>query len=445
VKDKKTRRIRKGDKAVILAGVLLGGCPGALLAGEFAYGLGYTSDYSSNIAHVPVDERKEWTNSLVAGVAYMENTPDLVAHVLSQAEYRNYKNNVFGNETLFSLDSAATWNISPQRFTWTAQDVYTQLPIDITTTETPANRQNVNVFSTGPDFLLHFSPVQTLALGARYGNVYTAHDNTDNHSYSGYTRWQYQSTPRTVYSLNYEVLDVGYRDNVANTDYKQQDLFFRADTRPSRSEYILDLGATRISRDRNADVDRSRGKLSWVRQINPESSMGASYGAEFSNAASDVLAASTAGPASPAATPTAGSTADIYYARRGQAFYSRRSTRFGTSLQIFHENLDYEVLPDDYRQSGGNLALDYFYSDVSTTTLFGSYAKTKYTNFYRNDTDRDAGLRYSYRAGRNILMSIEGRRIQRASTTASESFIDNRALFTVLYSSSPLYRTLTGR
>jgi len=445
VKNNKPRHRSKGDKAVILAGILLSGCPTALFAGESAYALGYSGIYSSNIAHVPDNPTSVWTNSLFAGIAYMENTPDLVAHVLSEANYLNYNNSTYGNETLFHLDSAALWNISPQRFTWMVQDVYTQLPVDITATETPSNRQNVNVFNTGPDFLLHFSPVQTLALGARYGNLNTSGDDTDNNRYSGYTRWQYQSTPRTNYSLNYEVLKVAYKDNVANTDYTQQDVYVRADTRPSRSEFILDLGATRISRDQQSDVDQSRGKISWVRQLNPESTMGAYYSVEVSNTANDVLAASAAGPSSPAATPTAGSTSDIYNTKRGQVFYTQRSTHFGTSLQIFYQNLQYEVLPDSNRQTGGNLALDYYATQVSTTTLFGSYAETKYTDYYRNDTDRNVGLRFSYQLVRNITMSIEGQRLERVSTTSSESFVDNRALFTVLYTSNPLYRTLSGR
>lgn len=442
------RNIRKRGTLAILAIALYGFYPAKLFAGDTAYGLGYSSEYSSNITHVPVNEQKDWVNSVMAGVGYAENTPDLVARVLSEAQFNKYQH-VFGNETLFNLDSSAVWTVSPQRFNWSLQDVYRQLPIDPTVTETPANRENVNVVSTGPDFLLHLSPDQTLALGARYGNFYTSSTNTDNNNASGYTRWLYQSTPRTTYSLNYEALDVNYKDDVANIDYKQQNLYFKADTRPSRSEYILDLGTSNISRDRHSGERDGMGRLSWVREINPETNMGASAEADSSNTGADVLAASTtaAGPVPvpvPIVQPGA-VTSDVYRTKRAQVFYTHHSSQFGTSLLVFDQNVDYQTLPDNNRQTGSNLLFSYYYSETFSTTLFGDYLKTKYTILVRRDIDRDAGLRFAYRVSRDILMTLEGRRTVRASTDPTSPFTDNRVLFTVLYSSGPVFQALSTR
>ena len=445
----KPRYIRKRDTVVILGLALYGLCPAALYAGDVAYGLGYSSEYSSNIAHVPVNPQKEWINSIMAGMGYAENTPDFAAHVLSQAQYNNYRNNVFANETLFNLDSSAVWTVSPQRFNWVATDVYRQLPIDITATVTPANRENVNVFNTGPDFLVHISPVQTVALGARYGNFYSSTSNTDNDNASGYARWLYQSTPRTTYSLNYEVQDFRYKDDVANDNFKQQDIYFSMHTRPSQSELILDLGTTKISRDRNADVSDQSGRLTWLRQINPSSSMGADFSAEFSNTSNDVLAASTpaTGPSpspAPIVQPTA-ATSDVYRTKRGEVFYTQQSSRFGTALQIFGQDQDYQVTPDDNRQTGGNLELAYYYSDTVATALFSSYQETKYTILERRDIDRDTSLRFGYRVGRDILLGVEGGRLERASTDPTAPFTDDWIMFSVLYSSGPVFRILSPR
>jgi hypothetical protein len=447
VANNKLQYIRKRDRTVILATVLYISCPSVLFAGDFAYGLGYSSEYSSNITRVPVNEQKEWINSVMAGFGYTENVPNLVARVLSQVEYRHYNNNVFDNETLFNLDSSAVWTVSPQRFTWSVADVYRQLLTGVTVAETPTTRENVNVFTTGPDFFVHVSPVQTLVFGARYGSVYTSHDNTDNDRTLGYTRWQYQSTPRTILSLNYEVLDVTYKDNVANNDYVQQDIYFSARTRPSRSEYMLELGATNISMDRNSDLHEGRARLSWMREFNPESSAGASYSAEFSNTGNDVLArsAAAAGPSPVPAVAPGAVTSDIYYVRRGQVFYARHGSRLGAMLQIFGQNLDYEATPYDNRQTGGNLELAYYYSETFTAVLFSDYVRTRYSELSRRDTDMDSGMRFSHRAGRNILVGLEARRTERTSTDPTAPYTDNRVLFTVLYSGGPAFRTLSVR
>lgn len=427
-----------------MAIVLYGSCPSALFAGDFAYGLGYASEYSSNIMRVPVNEQKEWVNSVLGGVAYEENTPDLAARVWSQVAYLDYKNNVFEDEVLFDLDSSAVWTISPEQFTWSVADVYRQLPTSVTAPETPANREDVNVFATGPDYFVHVSPVQTLVFGARYGNVYTREDNTDNDRLSGNARWEYQSTPRTTLSLNYVVQGVRYKDSVANEDYVQQDLYLSMRTLPSRSEYILDIGATNISRDRSGDVQQGRGRLSWLRELNPESSAGAWYSAEYSNTGNDVLARS-APPGIPPASPVAPTavTSDIYYTKRAQAFYTGHSTRFGMVLQVFGEDVDYEVTPDDNRQTGGNLELAYFHSETFAAVLFGDYEKTEYSELDRRDIDTYAGLRFSHQASREILLSLEGRKTERRSTDPTASYTDNRVLFFVLYSSGPVYRSLS--
>ena len=115
------------------------------------------------------------------------------------------------------------------------------------------------------------------------------------------------------------------------------------------------------------------------------------------------------------------------------------------ALQIFGQDLDYEATPDDNRQTGGNLVLTYYYSETFTAALFSDYVKTKYSELTRRDIGRDSGMRFSHRTGRNILMSLEGRKTERTSTEPTAPYTDNRVLFTVLYSSGPVFRTLTVR
>jgi hypothetical protein len=170
-------------------------------AGEFAYGLGYLATHSDNVTRVPIDERSDWINSYLAGFAYRENSADLVAHVLAQAEYDTYHMHTFGNQTLYYLDSSAVWTVSPQRFTWTVEDQARQALINSTGVVTPTNEVGINVLSTGPDALLRFSPVQSLALGARVGDVYTGSVDADNKRFNGSAGWLYQASSVTTYSL----------------------------------------------------------------------------------------------------------------------------------------------------------------------------------------------------------------------------------------------------
>lgn len=439
-----------GKQLVLL--ILLTGAVSPAQAGDFAYGLGYAATHSDNITRVPSNERSETVHSYLAGFAYLERTSDVVARILAQAEYRDYQNDIFGDEAVYNLNSSLLWIISPQRFTWTVEDTYVETQISTTTANTPANRTNVNVFNTGPDFYLRFNPVHTLALGARAGNVSTGRANVDNDRFSGSARWLYQATSASTYSINFQLMDVNYDDSTLNNDYARHDIFARAEYRPSRSQYAIDLGASNISRDRGQDLDGTLARFSWLRQLTTESSFGMSASGEFSDTGTDILAASTAAasstgmPVSASASQTSDVvTSDVYYAKRGNIFYNRRGTTFAVDFSANTQELDFETTAQDRKENGGRLVLDFFYSGATTVTLFTEQARTKYQDFVRQDTDRNSGLRLGYRVSRTVALAMEGRRTDRASTDPTVEYKENRVFLSIQYSSSPLFTPISTR
>ena len=438
---------------LLVTGILLGICAiEPLRAGESAYGLGYSAEHSDNIALVSTNEQSGWIHSLLAGFAYQESTTDVVARVLAQATYNNYPKDTFGDETLFDLNSFAVWTISPQRFFWTVQDDYQQGLLDSTNPDTPANRTNLNVFSTGPDVYVRLAPVHTLTFGARVGDVYTGDANNDNKRFNGLAGWLYQSSPTTTLSLNYQVLDVKFEDSTFNNDFTSQDYFFRAQFRPSRSRYILDLGTNHINLDRGNDLRGTLARLSWIRESTPQTSFGASVRKEFSNTASDVLAATpTTGPASgePAAPSGISRTVisgDVYETKGGTIFYTHSGSEVGVQFLAGRRKLDYETTPQDRKETNGHLQIDYFFPSATTTaTLFTDYIRTEYLDVIRRDTERNTGIRLDHHLSRTVSLGLEGRHHDRTSTDSSSNYVDNRVLFTLLYSSGPLFTPLRRR
>ena len=445
-------RIGRVSSKLLALLILLTGCVSLSQAADFAYGLQYTAARSDNISRTPSNEISETTHSYLAGFTYLERTSDVTARILAQAEYHDYQDDIFADETVYNLNSSLVWTISPQRFTWTVDDVYEQTQLDTTTVDTPANRTNVNVFSTGPDFFLRFNPVHTLAIGARAGNVYTGQANADNNRFSGLARWLYQATSASVYSLNFHTMNVNYDDSTLNNDYARHDVFARAEYRPSRSQYIIDLGATAIKRDRGEDLDGTLARLSWIRQLTTESSFGMSASGEFSDTGTDILTALNASESftgMPVSTSVSQAsdivTSDVYYAKRGNIFYYRRGASFAMDFSASTQELDFETTPQDRKEIDGRLELNYFYSGTTSITLFTEQTRTDYQNFVREDTDRDSGLRLGYRVSRTVTLSLEGRRTDRTSTDPTVEYEENRVFLSLLYSSSPLFTPISTR
>ncbi len=443
----------RSDKLLVTV-VLLVGTATPLQAGELAYGLGYLATHSDNISRVPTNERSEWIHSLLAGFAYQENTTDLVARVLAQAEYNNYQKGTYGNETLYYLNSSAVWTISPQRFFWTVEDTARQALVDSTAADTPSNRAEVNVLSTGPDFFVRFSPVQALALGARLGDVYTGRANADSKRFNGMAGWQYQASSVSTYSLNYQAIEIRHDNFTLNNDFRRQDVFARAQYRPSRSQYTLDLGKSDINRDRGSDLSGTLARLMWTRQLTTESILGISASREFSDTSTDILTMSqalntptaTVGQTAQDTALTSGVlTSDVYLAKHGEIFSNLRGSQLGVQLHASQRKYDFETIAQDRKENDGRMEIDYFYSAASTVSLFTRYTKIEYLNFIRSDTDYDIGIRYSYRLTRTVSWGLEGLHNQRRSTDPTQRYVDNRVLFSILYSSGPLFMPVYRR
>lgn len=431
--------------------LLCGGVTGPLQAGEFASGVGYMGQHSDNITRVSTNEQSDWVDSLLAGFAYQERTVDLVARVLAQATYNNYRNETFDDETLYELNSFAVWTISPRRFFWTVQDDYQQGLLNSILPSTPANRTNVNVFSTGPDVFLRLAPVHTLTFGVRAGDVYTDEANADNTRFNGLAGWMYQSSPRTTLSLNYQILDVNYDDSALNNSFTNQGYFFRIQFRPTRSQYSLDLGNNNVSFDRGDDVKGTLARFSWIRESTPQTSYGASVKREFSNTASDIQAAGMSAadaaglPSIPPPISQAVITGDVYETKGGTIFYTHRGSQIDVQFQAGRRELDYVTNLLDNKETSGRLQIGYSFSVSSTATLFTEYTRTEYLDFIQRNTDQNSGLRFNHNFTRKVSMGLEAIRSERRSTDSTMDYVDNRVLLTIIYSSGSLYRPLRDR
>ena len=297
--------------------------------------------------------------------------------------------------------------------------------------------------------------MQTLALGARVGDVYTGRADADNTRFNGSAAWLYQSSLVSTYSLNYQALDVRYDNSTLNNDFKRQDFFARAEYRPTRSQYTLDFGTSDINRDRGNDLRGTLARLSWTRQASAESSFGINVSREFSDTATDLLAASQVLMA-PTTAPTAQTapatfltpdmlTADVYFAKRGEIFYTYRGSQTGVQFQASQRDLDFETTLLDRRETNGRLQIDYFSSPVTTISVFVENTRTKYLDLIRRDTDRNSGVRLNYFVTHTISLGLEGRHTERTSTVSTAAYVDNRVLLSIMYQTGPLFTPTFGR
>lgn len=436
-------------RILLIAALVVPG--GAVHAGQGAYGFGVATEQSSNIRQSANDPVSERINSVVGGVAYGEDTADFTGRVAAQVERRDYADDTFDDETIVNLDAAALWTILPGRFTWTFVDSARQVTLNPTLPDTPVNRAASNVVETGPDVFFHFNPRQRLVLGARAGNVYVGDTVLDNSRYGAMVRWVQDFAPQLSASLNAEHLSVRYDDDSVNENFDRRDLFLRAESRRPYTEIALDGGVTRIQRDRTGDLDGSLLRLQVQRTISGTSHLGLSASAGYSDIGGHLLRYVTP-PRTPIdrAIPPHSTTdvisSDINYTREADLFYSYGGARFGANARLEARNLEFETAPTgDRDESGVVLDLSYNFSVRLVGTIFGNRRDIHYQEIDRDDQDQEVGVRLSYRAQRNLIVTTDARRTERDSSIPTNDFVDKRFFVSLMYSTGSLYNPTTRR
>jgi len=414
-------------------------------AGELAYGVGYYVESSDNIRRTPTNTVDDVTNSVFAGFTYLENGPVLDAHLTALAEYRDYKYDTYNDGPLYYADASLLWRIAPQRLSWVLVDRYDQITRDTSLPDTRDNQVDANVLSTGPDIYVRLGQVNTLALELRYGKATygQGYGEADNSSYGGSLRWLYAANSEMTYSLNYQASQIYYDDEILNDNYSRQDFFVRAETHQARSRFLLDLGITKIDREKAGETNGPVARLTWSQQLTSESSASILLAGEYLDTGTDLLSTATSTTPVPGAPPPSnangGITTDLYYQKRAELFYGLSGGYLGLNLRAFYRDIDYESVPQDRLESGEMLDVTYNTSSALATTIYGRHMDVHYQNVVRDDWENEAGIRFLYRLNRNVSATLDVWRSWRYSTDPLQEYTDNQVLLALLYSSSPLF------
>src|SRR5581483_1735587 len=114
----------------VVFGLLLALCAPPSYAAQVDYGIGYAGETSSNSRRTSTNPEHEWSNSIIGGFTYAEDTADFTARATLQGEYRDYAHNRVSDQSLLFADAAALWTLSPRRLTWTVEDSFREVSID---------------------------------------------------------------------------------------------------------------------------------------------------------------------------------------------------------------------------------------------------------------------------------------------------------------------------
>jgi hypothetical protein len=321
------------------------------------------AEYSDNIGRVSVDEQSDTIATARLGIGIEEIRPRLEARVDGDLQYRHYIDDTFDNELVGGLAADVVWAILPERFFWTIEDNYGQIAANRTLPDAPNNRQNFNVFSTGPDLRLPLGSRGFAEIMARWSDVYyeepdedsptpLAGANQNSENIEGSVALGRRLSQQSTASINGSVEEIRYDDERLE-DYRITEGFLRFDRQGNRTELSLDAGYTEAERG-----DHKSGgllaRLHLSREITARSTVGLDVGTEFSDPASAFRLDQVAGGVSPGTEDTlaAGDVLRLTYAylRFGT---ERERTSLDFTLNARRERHEEEIALDRDSFGGG--------------------------------------------------------------------------------------------
>ncbi len=421
-------------KSLLVIAILGGGLQRAYAA-DTSFGLGYSLQRTDNIQLAPENKQEEWINIATVSYGLQEHSVLLEAGIRGSVAYHDYRHDTSSDESVAGLNASLQWKILPERFTWTVDDYFTQTAIRPLDPATPTNRQDTNVFSTGPDYTIKLSPVNSLQFGARYTDNTFETSDLDSTRNTGNVRWFHVLSPLTTLIFNYGTESVDYKNENLNPNFDRQDAFLQITRQHSRNSFLLEGGTTSIQRDRAEDVNGSRQRFSWMRQMTPTSTLNLSLSSELSDVTRETQVAATTGVSG---IPGNIVSNDVFRSKKADLSFTHRRGSGNDVVSLFRHEDDFQASSSDEIRRGGNINVGYEFTAELTAELFAGSSKIENSSTTPSVEykDTNAGLRLSNRLSSTVSLGFELNRQKRANENSLLTYTENRAMLSLSYASA---------
>lgn len=420
-------------------------------AGERVPGLVYGVDVgvgeSDNVTLVPTDQVSQTMAIADLDFTAKEQSRLFTLNSTGKFSYLDYLQNAYGSQLLGRFDGEGTVAIIPERVTWTMQDNFGQATLDPYSAVTPTNLENVNYFSTGPEFITRWGGVNFIDLSARYSNVkYQTSPFTSNRGLGSVAVGRDISAGASV-SFNANFERVMFVNTEANSDYDRTGVFGSYKLHGARTDFEGDLGASRVSQP-GSSSDGLLSKVQLSRKVSPAAKLIFTAGRELTDAGSSfgTLQSGGAGPVGIIGSAPAAQTSGSYtstYASAGWAFARNRTTI------AVNARWEKDIYPGqaslDVNRPSADFSLSRQLTRAFSAEVFGRLYKMDFPNVAIASTTTSSnyedwllGGSLSWRYGRGLEIQLRYNHESRAVSAGGSGFGENRAFLTVGYRPRPM-------
>lgn len=388
---------------------------------DLDWSLESTVGHTDNATRVENNEISDTIGTVGGHIELTRQGSRVDGRLRGAGSFRDYFDNTYSDEFLGSGVAELRVGLIGDSVTWSVDDTFGQALSDVFEPSTPDNRENVNIFSTGPDIRLHLGPSTEVVIRGRYqDSSYQHSDSVDNQRITGDIALVRRTSPSVAWSLNASNSNVDF-SGAGNPGYDQQEVFARLESRGANQTLTADLGMGFLDGGDQTD-QTALIRLNWMRKLSSSWSLALEASSEFENA-DDQFAYGVSGGTDPGDTGLGG-TQDVLLSgqamRNDTAAMSLRFMRPRTRLRLYGD-VGNETYPDTVgldrdRWSLGAEATRRLTAHLEATVAIDHEDRSFDASQGSDKTDRYSA-RLAWRIGRALFLGIEGRWEDRSGDT----------------------------
>jgi len=259
---------------------------------ESEFALWLAGGWSDNILRT-ADAQDGNYQSVGVSIEYLKDRQRIDAGLSTQLEYRSYSIEGVENEQIGTVDAFVELFFIPERFSWAAYNSFGQGRVDPYAAVGPANRQNINTFTTGPTLEIPLgarTELSATGLFSDYRLQDTSEFNSQTTSYElGLLR---QVGPVSTAGIIAEYEDIQYEGNIAN--YVIRGAVIHYEREFATGDVMVELGRNELEVE-NTTTDGPVARFSWRKAVGGRSTLTLSASNEFTDAGAFFAFVSTDG------------------------------------------------------------------------------------------------------------------------------------------------------
>lgn len=404
-------------------------------AAEITYGVEVGVGTSDNIRRVPDGEESETILTTGLELAVLREEGRLHANMDIDLAYFDYQDNAYDGEVTGIANADLRYLFVPGRFEWVLIDSFGQSELDPFAASTPDNRENVNYFTTGPDFTARLGSAGSLTLFGRYSATEFQESDFDDERLLGGLSFGRELSSRSEVSVNATAERVEFDDQTAGSNYDRQSAFLRYDIEGARTTVGIEAGYTEIH-DNDTTSSSPLFELDISRNLSQRSTLTFNGGVRSSDASTALRGGIEAGGGAPTG-PDQVSSTDPFETRYASLGWEYAALRTQFQLSAGYEANEYET--DGSLDRTRNVFTASASRNITPRLTLRAQGSIRSSDFDATDQDDDEtqiGLYLSWNASGRVFVEFEVEEFSRDSSNDLTEYDETRAFLRLAWRNS---------